>query len=293
MHAGTAPVVMGVRPYFIKEAAGAVPWRRGPRAGPFVGGASAWGAFIGGRGAAFGRKVVSLPAFRPRGAASVRITAKLRIMEKEENKYVAVAYELYTTDENGAAELVEKAPAEHPFQFITGMGFALDAFEERIAALAEGSEFDFVLPVDQAYGDYEDARVLSLDRQMFCVNGHFDKDNIYPGNVITLLNEDGQHLHGMVLEVGDKEVKVDMNHPLAGRDLHFKGQVVTMRPATNDEIQGLINRMSGGGCCCGDCEGGCGGHEEGHCGHGEGHGEGHCHGGHHEDGHCCGGGHCH
>ena len=67
-------------------------------------------------------------------------------MEKEENKYVAVAYELYTTDENGAAELVEKAPAEHPFQFITGMGFALDAFEERIAALAEGSEFDFVLP---------------------------------------------------------------------------------------------------------------------------------------------------
>ena len=72
------------------------------------------GAFIGGRGAAFGRKVVSLPAFRPRGAASVRITAKLRIMEKEENKYVAVAYELYTTDENGAAELVEKAPAEHP-----------------------------------------------------------------------------------------------------------------------------------------------------------------------------------
>ncbi len=207
-------------------------------------------------------------------------------MEKEENKYVAVAYELYTTNEEGVAELIEKAPAEHPFQFITGLGFALDSFEQRIAALAQGDEFDFVLPVAEAYGDYMDERVLRLDREIFCVNGHFDKENIYPGNVITLLNEDGNHLQGLVLEVGDKDVTVDMNHPLSGKDLHFKGEVVTMRPATNDEIQGLINRMSGEGCCCGGCEGDCGGHGEGH-GH-----EGHC-GDHHDDGHCCGGGHCH
>lgn len=221
-------------------------------------------------------------------------------METTENKYVAVAYELYTTGEDGVTELVEKAPVEHPFQFISGMGFTLDAFEQQVAPLNQGDKFDFVLVKEDAYGDYEEKRVLHLDRQMFCVNGHFDKENIYPGNVITLLNEDGNHLQGLVLEVGEKEVTVDMNHPLSGKSLHFKGEVVVMRPATNDEIQGFINRMSGEGCCCDGCGGGCGDHEDGHgdghhcCGHHDGGHEG-CghHGGHHEDGHCCGGGHCH
>lgn len=114
------------------------------------------------------------------------------------------------------------------------------------------------------------------------------------------MNEDGNRFQGLILEVKEDKVVVDLNHPLAGKKLHFKGSVVTSRPATDDEIQGMINLMSGEGCgCCGgeDGCGGCGG--EHHCHH-EG-GEHHCHeeGGehhcHHEGGehHCCGGGHCH
>jgi FKBP-type peptidyl-prolyl cis-trans isomerase SlyD len=55
---------------------------------------------------------------------------------------------------------------------------------------------------------------------------------------------------------------MDLNAPLAGKDLNFKGSVVASREATNDEIQAMINRMSGEGCGCGcdDCEGGCGDH---------------------------------
>ena len=48
------------------------------------------------------------------------------------HKYVTVAYELFTDNEKGIHELVEKAPVEHPFQFISGMGVALDTFEEEI-----------------------------------------------------------------------------------------------------------------------------------------------------------------
>ena len=54
---------------------------------------------------------------------------------EQPNKYISVAYELYTDNEKGIHELVEKAPAEHPFQFISGLGVALDAFESHIAAL--------------------------------------------------------------------------------------------------------------------------------------------------------------
>ena len=216
----------------------------------------------------------------------------------QENKYITVAYELYTDNEKGIHELVEKAPVEHPFQFITNMGVALDAFEAKVAALAEGENFDFTLTADEAYGPYEEAHVIDLDKEVFCIDGRFDKNTIYPGNVIPLVNADGNRFQGLILEVTDSKVKVDLNHPLAGKDLHFRGEVVTSRPATVAEIQAMAQMLSGeGGCGCGcdDCGGGCHDHDH-HHGHGEGGCCGHGKKEHHEKkghGGCCGGGHCH
>lgn len=211
------------------------------------------------------------------------------------HKYVTVAYDLYSDNAKGIHELVEKAPVEHPFQFISGLGMTLDAFEENILACAAGESFDFVLSVDEAYGPYEKEHVLELDKEMFMIDGRFDTSVIYPGNVIPLMNADGNRFQGLILEVKDKKVVVDLNHPLAGRVLQFKGQVVVSREATNEEIQSAIQMMSGeGGCSCGcdSCgdggEGGCG------CGHHDHEGDDDCCGGHHgHNGGCCGGGHCH
>lgn len=200
------------------------------------------------------------------------------------NKYVTVAYELYTDNDKGIHELVEKAPIEHPFQFISGLGIALDSFESKILAMAEGEAFDFVLKVDEAYGPYEQERVIELPKETFAINGRFDKDMVYPGAVLPLVNADGMRFQGLVLELKDNTVIIDLNHPLAGKDLHFKGQVVTMRDATNEEIQALINHegCNCGGDCEGGCEGGCGGHHHEH-------GEGECCGKHeHGKGECCG-----
>ena len=91
-------------------------------------------------------------------------------MDKKANKYVAVAYKLYATAD-GNTELVEEATEEKPFQFITGFGITLDEFENQIYALEQGAAFDFVLPKEQAYGEYEEARVLKLDKSMFSING--------------------------------------------------------------------------------------------------------------------------
>ena len=219
-------------------------------------------------------------------------------MEKLAHKYVTVAYELYADNDKGIHELIEKAPVEHPFQFITNMGETLDAFEQQITPLQAGEKFDFTLSVDEAYGPYVQEHVLELAKEIFCVDGRFDKNAIYPGSVIPLVNADGNRFEGLVLEVKEDKVVVDLNHPLSGKALHFRGSVVTSREATDAEIQGLINRMSGEGCSCGGCgggcESGCGGHhheKEGCEGHQ--HGEGGCNGGHQHEGGCCGSGHCH
>lgn len=195
-------------------------------------------------------------------------------MDTTPNKYITVAYELYT-EMDGEKELIEKATTEHPFQFISGLGTTLDAFEEKIKPLVKGEKFNICLTVDEAYGPYEQERVIEVNKDIFKVNNHFDKERIYPGAVVPLMNADGERFNGTIAEVKESTVVVDLNHPLAGKELNFVGEVTENRDATKDEIQGMLNMLSGeGGCGCGCCgddcgeECGCGSHDEGcHCGH--------------------------
>jgi FKBP-type peptidyl-prolyl cis-trans isomerase SlyD len=174
------------------------------------------------------------------------------------HKYITVAYSLFADNSEGVHELIEQAPAEHPFQFITGLGITLAAFEEKLKDLNTGDEFDFTLSVEEGYGPYLEERVVTLPKSTFMINGRFQKDVIYEGAVIPLVNADGNRFQGYVLEVTENDVIIDLNDALAGKDLHFKGHVVTTRPATDDEVSSFIKMMTGeGGCGCG-CEGHCG-----------------------------------
>ena len=197
-------------------------------------------------------------------------------MEKKHNMFMAVSYTLYTVDGENR-EKIEEAPTTKPFEFISGFGVTLDEFEKNIVELEPGAQFDFELTKEQAYGDYEEERVLDLDRSIFQINGHFDHENIFVDAIVPLQNEEGNRFYGRVMDITDDKVKMDLNHPLAGKTLNFKGRVLEKREASNQEIQNLVNFLSGeGGCGCGDCGGGGGDHE---CG------------GHHDHG--CGCGHCH
>jgi FKBP-type peptidyl-prolyl cis-trans isomerase SlyD len=181
----------------------------------------------------------------------------------ELNKYITVAYKLYTI-EDGERELVEEAKANHPFQFISGLGAALESFENQIVDLKKGDKFDFTIASEDAYGKFEDDHVIELPKQIFEVDGKFDAEMITEGNMVPLMDSEGRRLNGIVVEVKDDIVVMDMNHPLAGADLNFIGEVVESRLATTEEIQGMINLMTSEGCDCGcDCDDhdhGCGGH---------------------------------
>ena len=66
-----------------------------------------------------------------------------------ENKYITVAYNC-TLCKTVKKTLVEEATAEHPFQFISGLGPRLNVFESEVAALNKGDKFDFVIPSAEA-----------------------------------------------------------------------------------------------------------------------------------------------
>ena len=75
-----------------------------------------------------------------------------------ENKYITVAYKLYAITE-GKKELLEEAPVEHPFQFISGIGYTLEKFENEILALNKGDHFNFTIPCAEAYGERDEESV--------------------------------------------------------------------------------------------------------------------------------------
>ena len=195
-------------------------------------------------------------------------------MDKKQNKFIAVAYKLYAAGEK-SLEFIEEATDEKPFVFISGFGFTLDEFEKQVIDLEKGAEFNFTLTQEQAYGDYSEEHVVDLEREMFCINGHFDHEHVFEDAILPLQNEEGQRFMGKVVSIGDSHVKIDLNHPLAGKELNFKGHIVENREATNEEIQHLLNHMSGEGCGCNceDCGDGCDHDHQ----HESGCGCGHCH----------------
>lgn len=196
-------------------------------------------------------------------------------MEKPQNKYLSVSYQLYTV-ENEKKSLVEQTQQGKPFQFISGFGVSLDAFEQHIVNLQPGEKFDFTITPAEAFGEYDEEGVRKMPRDVFSINGHFDHENIYPGAVITLLDSEEHRFMARVDKVEEDGVTIDTNHPLAGETLQFTGIVLENRDATNEEIQHLLNHLSGEGCGCGcdDCEGDCDSHHHDHEG---GCGCGHCH----------------
>ena len=183
-----------------------------------------------------------------------------------ENKFITVAYKLYTI-EDGDRDFAEEATAEKPFEFISGLGLTLPVFEENVKDLKTGETFDFIINKEDAYGIYDERQVVALPKKTFEIDGKFDSEHIVEGAIIPLMNAEGQHFNASVSSITDTEVTVDLNHPLAGCDLHFTGSIIETRPATNEELAAMAKVMSGEGGCGGNC-GGCAGCSDGGCGEG-------------------------
>ncbi len=199
-------------------------------------------------------------------------------MKISTNKFVALSYDL-NVGEGEERELMERATAETPLEFIYGTNSMLEAFEKNLDGLAEGDSFNFVLTPEQAYGEYDDEAVVDLPRNIFEQDGVLNEEVIFEGNIVPMMDTNGNRLNGSVVEVKDDIIKMDFNHPLAGETLNFSGKVLSVRESTPEEIAALFAPKGGcgcgSGCGCGDEEGdscGCGSHGEkemaGGCGSG-------------------------
>ncbi len=174
-------------------------------------------------------------------------------MSISKDKMVSVTYELKYANED--AQLIEKTDKSNPLTFLFGAGHMLPHFEQNLQGLKKGDAFDFKLTAEQAYGPVTKEALVDVPKSAFEVDGKVEDNLLNVGNTIPMMDSYGNKLQGIVLEVTDDNVHMDFNHPLAGEDLHFKGEVIEVRDATPDELQACNSGDCGsGGCgdgCCG------------------------------------------
>lgn len=172
-------------------------------------------------------------------------------MKVKENKFVSLSYTL-TVDGN----VVEKVTSEKPLDFIFGTGGLLPKFEENLQGLEVGGKFTFTLTPEDSYGEYFDDAVVPLPKDTFKVDGKIDEDMLAVGNMLPMMDNDGNRLMGFVKSVEADSVTIDFNHPMAGKTLNFEGEVVGIRMPTPEELASMM-AAAGGGCGCGCGDGGC------------------------------------
>lgn len=164
-------------------------------------------------------------------------------MKITKNTFVSLHYVL-----NVEGNIADQSMPEKPLQFVFGHGYLLPEFEKNIEGLSAGDKFEFTLTPEVGYGVTNPQMVIDVPKDAFIVNGQIESGLLEVGNEIPMMTSDGHQLLGRVSEVGSDSVKMDFNHPMAGKTLDFTGEIVDVREATEEDLN-----PHGEGCSCGDC----------------------------------------
>jgi len=156
-------------------------------------------------------------------------------MKVEKNKVVALSYELRL--EENSNEIIDAAQEDSPLGFIFGSGMMLQKFEDNLKNLSVGESFKFKLTAEEGYGVRNEENISDIPLNVFEQNGKVDEKLLAIGNVIPLQDDKGNHYNGKVVLVDDKIVRLDFNHALADKELHFSGKILEVREATAQELE--------------------------------------------------------
>jgi len=193
-------------------------------------------------------------------------------MIADKNRVISIVYELRSGYKDG--EVVESLNSSNPLTFLFGTGGLLPKFEEKLTGLSSGDNFEFLLRSEDAYGPVVENAIVNVPQTVFEVDGKLDENLMKVGNMVPMMDTEGRRLNGKVIAIEGDAVQMDFNHPMAGNDLYFKGEVTDIRTATEEELS--HGHIHGSGNGCGSGEGSCndGSCDDGSCNDQEGQGQG-------------------
>ena len=168
---------------------------------------------------------------------------------------VSIEFEL----RDGAGEILDSSAASGPLSYLHGHGQLLPEVERELDDKPVGHEASVALTPETGFGERDEQLVFDVPRNML----EFAPE---PGQILEAQGPGGITAPFRVVEVGAEKVKLDGNHPMAGKNVTFKVKVVGLRAATPEEL----SHGHGHGESCGHGHGeSCGHGHGGSCGHGD------------------------
>ena len=148
------------------------------------------------------------------------------------DQFVVLEYRLRL---DSGEQLRGTAEAPEQLTFVVGYKELMPALERRLIGLREQDEVEFVIPADDAFGLYDPENVTEWSRKVFPPEMELQVgQKVIPANLPF-----PPEYPLIVKEVKENSVLLDMNHPLAGHDLHYAVKVIEVRPATAAELEPL------------------------------------------------------
>ncbi len=132
---------------------------------------------------------------------------------------VTLHISLTTTDSNELISTFE----EEPETLVMGDGTLPAGLELALYGLQPGAKQTLTLSPEQAFGAHSNDRIHHLSRSEFPTDLE-----LLPGNIIGFTATNGEEIAGTLLEVTGNEVKIDFNHPLAGVDVVFRVEIISV-----------------------------------------------------------------
>ncbi len=168
-------------------------------------------------------------------------------MSISENQVVSIEYEV-----KDGATIVDSNVGGAPLVFIYGKGQIIPGLEAGIANMSIGDKGDVLVKPEDAYGEYNAEATQSVPKEQFA------GIELEVGQTLYGQGEDGGTVQVTVKEIGEEEVTVDFNHPLAGKELMFTVTINNVRDASADEILSGVpaenapakGESCGSGCGC-------------------------------------------
>jgi peptidylprolyl isomerase len=111
----------------------------------------------------------------------------------------------------------------HPLQFTLGKGALIAGFEKAVIGMNAGEKKTVIIPFAEAYGPRQDSAIVSVERRNF--PGNFEPQI---GQRLELTQEDDSNVLVTVAGLTDTTITLDANHPLAGKDLTFEIEVMSI-----------------------------------------------------------------
>ncbi len=137
-----------------------------------------------------------------------------------------VSLEFSMKDEEG--NVIDASGDRGPMMYLQGSG-AIAGLEKAIAGLEAGAEVSVDVAPEDAFGERDEARILEVRREQL-------PPDVQLGEMVTAQHPGGAQIHLTVIEITDENVRLDGNHPLAGKKLHFDLKVLKVEAATEEEI---------------------------------------------------------